>query len=85
MLQRAATAHLASDEEHLLKVQLLGRADDVEDALGLIVADALLDRRQIGGAVEKRAVGLADQQRRGRSIDVADHGATALLGDPVCQ
>ena len=49
--------------EKLAEMQLLRHADDVPDVVRLPLVDAELDRRQIGGGVEKPAVGLADDRR----------------------
>ena len=57
-------AGLAGGGPDHLEVQRLRRADDVEDAVGVQVADPVPDRGQVGGRVAVAAVGLADDQRQ---------------------
>ena len=57
-----------------LQVQALGHAHDIQDPVGVQVLDAVLDRRQVGGAVAVAAVGLADEQRDGLVLAAGEAG-----------
>ena len=67
--------------EQLFEVGALPAVDHVEDAVGLPVFHPPLERCQVGRGIEKRAVGLADQERR-RVVAVQEDAdrAAALPG-----
>ena len=72
--------------EQLLEVQALPMIDDVQNRVGLPVLDAILDRGQIGRGVQKRAVLLANDQRRVVAGEKDADRAVALAGDAaVCK
>jgi hypothetical protein len=73
--------------EHLPEVELLPRVDDVDDLVGIPRAHAVLDRREVGRAVEVGAVRLLDHEhgvgetRPGVRAELHDRRAVAHDGD----
>ena len=73
------------DGEDLVEVEGLRGSDDVDDPVGVQVADAVPDRGQVGGGVAVAAVGLAHDHRRVEPLDedaqraVVDHRDAGLL------
>ncbi len=60
----AGETGLARGAEHLLEMSVLALVDDIENEIGILVADAIDDGGEIGGAVEHGAVGFQQDQRR---------------------
>ena len=54
--------HLARGGEHLLEVELLPAIDDDDDQLGTPGRHPVLDRGEVGGAVQEGPVALADRK-----------------------
>ena len=68
--------------EQLLEVQRLAMIDDVQNRVGLPLAHAVLDRRQIGRGVQERAVLLLHDHRRVVAVEEHADGAVAFAGEP---
>ena len=60
----AVQSRLLRGAEDLLEMNVLALIDDIKNEIGILVADAIDDRREIGRAVEHRAVGFDQDQRR---------------------
>ena len=73
-LGAARQARLLRGAEHLLEMPMLTLIDDIENEIGIVLAHAVDDGREIGCAVQHRAVGLQKDQRR-------DFFRVGVLGD----
>ena len=79
-------AGLAGGLEHHLKVDALSGVGDVDDPVGVLLLDAVLDGGHIGGGVPVPAVRLPHNQRNLLALDEHACGALTDLGDvPVEQ
>ena len=78
-------ARLPADGEDLVEVVGLPEVDHVDDPVGVQVAHPTPDRGQVAGGVAEAPVALADDHRRGESVDedaqrpVVDHGGAVAF------
>ena len=85
--RRRGDTRLVGSLEDLFEVLLLAVVDHVEDAVRTELLHALVDSGQVGRAVEHRAVGFLQHQRRdllpvAGLADLHDQGAPAFPGVP---
>lgn len=69
--------------EHLGEVARLADVRDVDDPLGLLLRDALPERREVRRGVVEPAVRLADDQRVRGPLREDALGAVGELADPL--
>src|SRR5205085_11799973 len=74
-------APAAGDSEELFKMLALAVINDVEDRVWMPGFVAELDRGEVAGRVEERAVLLLDDHWRFKSFDKNNNGALAVLGE----